>query len=312
MKFLKKKQYLLPLLLSLLFHIIFLSEFPAKDLLSSDSAPLETDPQPLELEFENPPEPEPNQPETAEPEKNRPEKFYRIMENPNAGGKQPDQSDILSSASSVSASPVPSQNAQREIPGQPDQKQTQANEQPEQVQKPEVAKALENAVMAYREKSSFDRSALTGRDKTAIPKKRSPEDSSAGQQASGEEAPPLEGFRAEMVGDFALSTYEWEWAPYWLAFKRQLQRVWYAPPAYYNLGLIHGYTIVQFTIQRDGRMTGFQVLHHVGHHSLETSSINAVRSVFPFLPLPANFPEDTLQIKLKLFYPDLRSLSASP
>ncbi|MEJ2054361.1 MAG: energy transducer TonB, partial [Calditrichaceae bacterium] len=104
-----------------------------------------------------------------------------------------------------------------------------------------------------------------------------------------------------------LSTYEWEWAPYINAMKNKLERVWYAPTAYYRLGLIHGYTVIRYTVDRSGNMTDMEVLYQEGHNSLEISSVSAIKALFPFLPLPENFPEETLTITVKLIYPDLRA-----
>jgi hypothetical protein len=107
-------------------------------------------------------------------------------------------------------------------------------------------------------------------------------------------------------GDFTLSTYKWEWVPYMMGFKNKLQRVWYAPVAYSQLHLISGYTIVRFKIARDGQLIDLQVLRQVGHSSLEKSSINAIKNVFPFQPLPGDFPDEYLELTVKMIYPKLR------
>jgi TonB family protein len=86
--------------------------------------------------------------------------------------------------------------------------------------------------------------------------------------------------------------------------------MWFAPPAYF-MGLIHGHTILKFTVHRDGTMTNLQILRHVGHESLEQSSFGAIEAVFPFLPLPDNFPDETLEVTVKLIYPDLREYQLS-
>jgi TonB family protein len=114
-------------------------------------------------------------------------------------------------------------------------------------------------------------------------------------------------FSVEDIGAITLSTYQWEWAPYINAMKNKLNRVWYAPTAYYKLGLIHGYTIIRYTIDRSGNITNMEVLNHNGHSSLENSSVSAIKALFPFLPLPENFPEETLTITVKLIYPNLRA-----
>jgi outer membrane biosynthesis protein TonB len=113
-------------------------------------------------------------------------------------------------------------------------------------------------------------------------------------------------FSADQLGDMTLSTYAWEWAPYINSFKRKLYTVWFAPAAYNQLGLIYGHTLIRFTISRDGNLLNYEVLEHVGHESLQTSSENAIKSTFPFKPLPANFPEETLTITAKMIYPNLR------
>jgi hypothetical protein len=139
-----------------------------------------------------------------------------------------------------------------------------------------LRQAYEKSIMAYKENRTFDRSALTGEITT--PDKK---ETSIQQADRGETLHRPEGFDADLVGDFALSTYEWEWAPYWLAFKRKLNRVWYAPPAYYELGLIHGHTILRFKISRSGQISELKVLRQVGHSSLEQSSVSAIDAVFP-------------------------------
>jgi hypothetical protein len=113
-------------------------------------------------------------------------------------------------------------------------------------------------------------------------------------------------FSADQLGDMSLSTYAWEWAPYINALKRKLYQVWFTPAAYYRLGLIHGYTIIQFSISREGQLIEYEVLEHEGHESLEQSSVNAIKSSFPFKPLPVNFPDENLTIVARLIYPNLR------
>jgi outer membrane biosynthesis protein TonB len=113
-------------------------------------------------------------------------------------------------------------------------------------------------------------------------------------------------FSADQLGDLTLSTYSWEWAPYINALKRKLHQVWFTPPAYYQLGLIHGYTTIRFSISKSGDLIEYAVLEHKGHESLEQSSINAIKSSFPFKSLPARFPDEKLTITARLIYPNLR------
>lgn len=116
-------------------------------------------------------------------------------------------------------------------------------------------------------------------------------------------------FSADELGNLTLSTYAWEWASYINYFKKRLYEVWRAPPAYFSLGMIHGYTVIRLTIDRNGRMVNSQVLEHKGHSSLQISSENAVNAVFPLKPLPVDFPDETLTLTLTLLYPNLRQRS---
>ncbi len=112
-------------------------------------------------------------------------------------------------------------------------------------------------------------------------------------------------FSVENVGAITLSTYKWNWAPYLHKMKAKLARVAIPPIAFY-MGLIHGKTVVIYEVSREGQLLNLRVLDHQGHESLRISSINAFESLFPFLPLPEDFPEKTLTIVFTLVYPDLR------
>jgi outer membrane biosynthesis protein TonB len=115
-------------------------------------------------------------------------------------------------------------------------------------------------------------------------------------------------FSADEMGDLSLSTYAWEWAPYVNAFKHKLYEVWFPPVAYNHLGIIYGYTVIQFSISRDGKLLWYKVLEQNGHESLQQASVSAITAVFPFKPLPTNFPERQLTITARLIYPNLREV----
>jgi outer membrane biosynthesis protein TonB len=296
-----KKVLYITLSISVLLHLIGLLLISGFDLLASSSKAAEELAEPLELVFEQPTPPAQAQEEAI------PEKFYEIVENPNATEDQPQETDMLSTAASRSQAPEIIPGQLRAVPGSETEGRdaSQASKQ-EQVEQEKVKEAFEKSLLAYQENRNFSRSALTGKqeppkmDATAEP-----------GESRGETSNRPEGFDADLVGDFALSTYEWEWAPYWLAFKRKLNRVWYAPPAYYELGLIHGHTILRFKISRDGYISDLQVLRQVGHSSLEQSSVSAIQAVFPFLPLPSTFPDEYLEVTVKMIYPNLREYNLS-
>ncbi len=113
-------------------------------------------------------------------------------------------------------------------------------------------------------------------------------------------------FSVEELGAISLSTYAWEWAPYIHKLKKKLYRVWVTPPAYNRLGIIYGQTLIKFTINKNGDIIQFAILRHDGHPSLEVSSSSAIKALFPFLPLPENFPDENLTITARLIYPNLK------
>ncbi len=299
----ERKIFIIALVLSVLLHVVGLIILNKQYLFGSTAIEKAATPEPLELVFEQP---------KTQPEKQIPQKFYELVENPNATGKNPQASDMLSSQSSLSQAPVIQPGQLRAVPGSDVEKNRQSQSQPQdRTQESEQKQdASESGLLAYRSSPAFNRSALTGQEQQKSQQAK-PEDQMEEEQQVGETSQRPDGFNADLVGDFALSTYSWNWAPYMLAFKRKIYRVWFPPPAYSELGLIHGYTIVRFTITRAGDMRHFEVLRQVGHQSLEQSSVNAIHAMFPFLALPKEFPDDSLNITIKMIYPDLRQYNAA-
>lgn len=290
MNFKERKILYSALFISIMVHILFLLFLQYDTLFGSSKVNRQEETEPLELIFEQPQPPA---------EEKLPEKFYELVENPNATRESPSKSNMLSTESSLSRAPMITDRQLHAVPGEPIEKAQPKDAAPEKQENQLFPEAIKSALLAYKSTHSFNRSVLTGEETVQEKEQASRE--------RGENSQKPEGFRAEEVGDFALSTYSWNWAPYWLAFKRKLMRIWYAPPAYYQLGLISGYTIVRFKVTRAGEMDDFQVLRHVGHSSLEQSSVSAIQSMFPFLPLPDSFPDEYLEVTIRMVYPDLRA-----
>lgn len=277
---------LLPYLLNFL-KLLLLSVFPSLPLFASSEPPPKPEPAPIVLELN-------------QPKQEIPDKFYELSENPNANEQTPEQSNILSTQSSVSAAPNPDAppSPAPEAERQKAATDAESKEMPEEV----LDLSGKENIFAYNNQRKFSKNLLTG------------EETPSEEQA--EESPPqtsemtIEDFDAKSVGDFALSTYEWNWAPYWLDFKKKLYRVWTVPPAYSKLGIIYGYTIIWAKLNRAGEMIDYKVLKHEGHNSLLESSVGAIRSSFPFKPLPDDFPDEYLEITFLLRYPNLREMSS--
>ncbi len=290
----KEKRFLyLALLVSILFHLGLLVILQYWDVLNLTPGELQASPeeQPLTVEFVQPPKPQPV------PE----ERFYELKENKNANDAQPQNTPFLAEKASRSAAPQADVRKASPAPKADLLTKTRPQEKPSG-DVPTQQIAGNEPLLAFNRAPTFNRQLLS-----SDPLSR--ESGEEPQKHQGKSEVLQRDFDAELIGDFALSTYAWEWAPYMREFLKKLKRVWFAPPAYYQLGLIHGYTIVQFAITRDGQLRDLKVVRHTGHVSLEESSVNAVQSTFPFLPLPQNFPENELKVKLKMIYPDLRAYS---
>ena len=278
--------FILPYLIKFL-KLFLLSIFPNLQLFATPPKPI-PDTQPIVLEF-------------AKPQPALPDKFWELYENPNANEQTPEQSDVLSTKSSISAAPNPEQ-SKTETP-KSDQKDASITSQEKDEAQEVIDHQGSEAIYAFNQQRKFSKNLLTG-------KQESPETTTSEEKQVKTTDKISKDFDAKLVGDFALSTYEWEWAPYWLDFKRKLYRVWTAPPAYSHLGIIYGYTIIWVKLNRKGEMLEYKVLKHEGHPSLLESSVGAIRSSFPFKPLPDNFPDEFLEITFLLRYPNLREMSS--
>lgn len=111
---------------------------------------------------------------------------------------------------------------------------------------------------------------------------------------------------AALTGDVSLNTMAWDYAPWLERFGRKLMQHWFPPPAY-SLGILKdgGWTIVEAEISRSGQLLRIERLEQRGHPSLATAAESAVHSMAPFEALPADFPEPTLTLRIRMIYPKI-------
>ena len=112
---------------------------------------------------------------------------------------------------------------------------------------------------------------------------------------------------AALSGEVSLNTTAWDYAPWLQRFGRQLMARWFAPPAY-TLGILKegGWALVELEITRAGKVLRLELLEEQGHPSLSLAAQSALRSMAPVEPLPADFPEPTLILRLRMIYPRIR------
>jgi outer membrane biosynthesis protein TonB len=297
----ERKIFTYAVIISLLIHILGFLLMNYSNLLSftipEDYQP-EQDYQPIVLEFEQPPvvqQPEP-EPEQATPP---PEDYYLVEENPNANEMDPVESNILAAKSSISAAP---QQAEIERSSLPAEKPNL--EPPEETQLAEEDPGVETQDLAGNvtvfNKKQFSKSLLTNQP---TPNKEELKKDSL----SSEPVSLMDEFKGDLVGAFALSTYEWKWAPWFLEFEKKFHRNVYVPAAY-QMGLIDGYTELWFKVDRNGNLMDYKLLKYVGHSTLKESTINAVVNSAPWNPLPSDFPDEYLELRVRFIYPNLKEL----
>jgi len=108
--------------------------------------------------------------------------------------------------------------------------------------------------------------------------------------------------RAPELGSFSLNTYAWDYAPYLLWLKDRVQRNIYPPPAFTQMGIISGRTILRFRITRGGVLQNLALLGYEGHKSLMETSLRAIQASAPFRNLPKDFPEEFLEVTAQFEY----------
>ena len=115
---------------------------------------------------------------------------------------------------------------------------------------------------------------------------------------------------ASLTGDVSLNTTAWDYAPWLQSFGRQLMRSWIPPPAY-SLGILKegGWATIEVEISRSGELLRLEVLEEQGHPSLSRAAQTALHSMGPIAPLPADFPEPTLILRIRMIYPRIRPRS---
>ena len=278
----EKRIYVISFLISILLHAIFVLIF-IKDIVLVDLSPEERDlPEEVTVLF---------------PE-NKPKS---IVENINENNEIPEASDYLSDFNSKART----EQILKELGNQP---LSNGNIPFANLSRQNLQKQLEQQLKTKK----FSRDALVGKQSTNLQENSYQNESQQAQQniqanqSGTNNIYDQKQFSADQLGDISLSTYAWEWAPYINALKRKLYTVWFTPAAYHRLGLIHGQTVIEFSISRDGNLVYYKVQGHEGHESLEQSSVNAITALFPFKKLPDNFPEDNLTITARLIYPKLR------
>ena len=112
---------------------------------------------------------------------------------------------------------------------------------------------------------------------------------------------------AGLTGDVSLNTIAWDYAPWMERFSRKLMDRWVAPLAYsYGVLKEGGWCVIDVEISKSGEILNLATEESHEHPALTQAAESAVRATAPMEHLPADFPEPTLKLRLRMIYPRIR------
>lgn len=113
---------------------------------------------------------------------------------------------------------------------------------------------------------------------------------------------------AGLTGSVSLNTTAWDYAPWLQRFGDRLMDRWF-PPTAYRMGLLKegGWAEFDMEIAKNGQVLRLEQVGDEGHPSLTTAALSALRTMAPTEALPADFPEPTLILRVRMIYPKFRS-----
>lgn len=81
------------------------------------------------------------------------------------------------------------------------------------------------------------------------------------------------------------------------AVASKIYQCWHTPSKIVT-GEEHRHVVARFVIYRDGRVTGMRIESGSGSDSLDISALEAIRAAQPFPPLPDDYREETLEVRM--------------
>jgi len=94
-----------------------------------------------------------------------------------------------------------------------------------------------------------------------------------------------------------------EFGPWIRRFLAQVKRNWYIPEA---ARLLRGRVSIKFIVYRDGRVENLEVLRPSSVEQFNLAAWNALKLSNPTLPLPTEYPDETIEIIVTFLYNEER------
>jgi protein TonB len=92
-----------------------------------------------------------------------------------------------------------------------------------------------------------------------------------------------------------MNTSNFRFIGYFTSFRKAFENVWVYPSEAVRRGL-QGVTHVEFTIERDGKVSKIKVVQTSGHKILDVAVVEAIRLASPLGPLPTGYGKDRLTV----------------
>jgi TonB family protein len=90
-----------------------------------------------------------------------------------------------------------------------------------------------------------------------------------------------------------------EFGPWIRRFLAQVKRNWYIPEA---ARLLRGRVSIRFHVHRDGRLVDLEVVRPSSVEQFTAAAYNALKLSNPTLPLPVEYPDETIEIVVTFLY----------
>lgn len=148
----------------------------------------------------------------------------------------------------------------------------------------------------------FDPAALDAPATAGLPAARGAQAGNADIAQEGMASPDG---NVRLLGEVSLNTSAWVYGFWMQRFRRAVEAHWH-PPYAFQIGMIKGWTLVALEVSRTGALLQLEVLDEEGHWTLRDASVAAIKAAAPFEPLPADSPEPSIHLQIKMIYEDYR------
>lgn len=138
-----------------------------------------------------------------------------------------------------------------------------------------------------------EKGAMQGEKGTGIAPRSYLFDKKTIEKFAREGAPPQKGL--------TFDTSDFRHRGYMRMLKERIESIWQYPKEAARMGL-SGDLYMKFTIKKDGRLGGVELLRTSGFKELDEAAIKAVKKAEPFWPLPDDWDKDDLEIRGHFIY----------